>query len=464
MRVKKLLSVLQRSLMFALTFMPIVALAGRGMTGNFAIAPVWLGAQSLLAALLALLPAYVGNYTRTEVLRHEGRGDGDVPDLNRETRRETVVTGHRVPIRLPACLICLVAMVTLCLIAPMELFKRRVMLQLAFTAMMTALEFICMYSVSSSACVWTELPGVMLGYFFYVILAFYLQFSKADNDSLNTLVGACALAYVFFSGLCLNRHALGNSGSEDSRSVPAGLLRRNRRIVIGVTVTTGLISFVKPIRSGAVWVLNRILDALKWVAWLLRGKQEVQGGNIEKIEEMAGGYMNAPVSDELPEPVNDTFEKVLTIAFLIFVGLGLCWMIFDGLKRLAKKLSELMEKFAGGINEGYYDEKTDIDPEEAKEKVHRTLGERIRQLFARETPWEKLTGREKARRLVKELYKKRGLRVNGLRSLTAREALPQMAIKTETALRTASEYEKARYSSAELDGETLDGLRKEIRP
>ena len=88
------------------------------------------------------------------------------------------------------------------------------------------------------------------------------------------------------------------------------------------------------------------------------------------------------------------FADILTYAFLGLVAAGFLWMLFDRIRALINRLSEWLEKFAGSVNEGFYDEREQLmSAEEVRENMKKRLRERVKQLFTRETPWEKLDGR-----------------------------------------------------------------------
>ena len=465
---KLLINRLEKGLMFVLCFMPLVSLFARLVETDVAFAPVWLAAQSFVAAIIALLPAYVGNYTETEVVRYIGAGShGNDPVPDREAYHEVIKSGHRFPIRISVDIIFLMLDLCAMLFVPSSCFiDGKILHRAAFAVGMLVLEFMVMYSVATTYCVWTELPGIIFGFFSYFCAALFLNFSKQDNARLNLIIGICALAFIFFGGICLNRQSLNISAGSVDHKAPRGLVRRNRRIVIGFTVFTGVVSFVEPVRKAAVWCLDKIWWVLKKIAWLLRGCKDAEEGNLDAL--LAGQedaeYVAEEATELTYEATKDTFANILTVAFLVFVALGGLWLLFDRLFKLARKLSQWLEKFAAGVSEGYYDEKRNLEEEEPGKKLRAQMKDRLKKLFTRETPWDKLSGRDKARRLVKELYKKRGARVNRLFSRTAREALARMELKNDTDTRAADAYEKARYSSHDIDSDNMDKLRKEIRP
>ena len=71
---KQLVQRLERGAMFLLTLMPVYAFFMRYLTNSPLLGPAWLAAQTLMVSLLALLPAFIGNYTVSDVIYYEGGG------------------------------------------------------------------------------------------------------------------------------------------------------------------------------------------------------------------------------------------------------------------------------------------------------------------------------------------------------------------------------------------------------
>ncbi len=471
---KQLLLRFERGLMYLLVLMPAVTLVMRLMTAQAFLGPaIWAGITALIC-ILALLPPFIGNYTETEVIRYEGGlNRGNDPNPDRESRHEIIKQGHRFPLRMAAYILYLLVTLFVLLLLPKRLFQdAKPLLSWAFAGVLLILEFMCMLTISGSYCFWTELPGILMGFVSYTGIALYLHLSKADNASLSLFIGICSIAYIFMGGVCLNRQSLSVSSSagQDAkkRHAPRQVVRRNRAIVLGFAAFVTLTSFVGPIREGARWLWARFTDLLKWVAWLLRGGQEVSEGNLETILQQQGGPRVDPaqIEQELEELEGlSVWDKIFLYGFFGLVGVGLIWIIISWLVKLSKKLSELLERFAHSVNEGYYDEKENLmDASEARKRLRDALRERVKGLFTRPTPWEKLNGRERARRLVQTLYRKRSGKIGGIRSLTAREALSLMNLKSDAGQKAGEAYDRARYSPHDVDAAQMDALRKEIRP
>ena len=91
------------------------------------------------------------------------------------------------------------------------------------------------------------------------------------------------------------------------------------------------------------------------------------------------------------------------------------------------------------------------------------LRERMKQLFTRETPWEKLDGRGRARRLLRDFYKKRMRKASNLRARTAREAIFEGDAARADREAFADFYDEARYSAHEVDAARADQFKKDLK-
>jgi hypothetical protein len=463
---KRLGNMLFRAGMCLLTLAPLCAGGGSLLMYGPVRACAWFAVQTLIIALAALLPAYVGSYKVQEVTSYAASRMND-PNPDRELIRETVKSGHRFPIRLTVFILLLAAALITGFLLPGEWFQSTIK-HVMMAGGMGALAFTAMLTLPGNDCVWTQLPGVVLGFLNYTVMALVLHFGEPARDT-EYLMGACALAYVFMGGISLNRQGLSTSsgGKGEDKRPPINVVRKNRRIVIGFALAVSAASFVKPIKAAALWVWAQIKALLGWIAWLLRGGQDVvEEGNIDAL--LQRGDQTVQISPEsLGEAESDiggisTMDKIFLIAFFSIVGLGAVWIIFSGLAKLSKKLTELLERFRVQATQGYYDEKENLmEGDENRRRARDMFRDRLKNLFKRETPWEKLSAREKARRLVKNLYRRQGGKINGLKTLTARQAIEQIGPKCARQL--SEVYDVARYSELPVEEDSVNELKKELR-
>ncbi len=463
---KRLENRLLRAVMYLLCVMPVCAFLFRLLMGEgFWYGPAWLCAQTALAALLALLPAYIGDYREYEVMTVEG-GAGSDPNPDREVKRTTVREGKRFPLRMTADLAFLAINFVLALFLPGPVLAgRHFLYRLGFLAMMTLLLMLAMPGMSAAQCMWTDLPGMLLGAVGYLAAALYLHFSGSDVSRMKPLITVCAVLFLFFGGVTLNRQSIRASMSthagEENRA-PREIVRRNRRIVLSFATLVTLVSLVEPIRAAANWCLKQVGAFFRWISALLsRGGDAA--ATMPELGDMAmqAGESAAQVAETAEA---SPFADILTYVFLGLVALGFLWMVFDRIRALINRLSEWLEKFAGSVNEGFYDEREQLmSAEEVRENMKKRLRERMKQLFTRETPWEKLDGRGRARRLLRDFYKKRLRKTSNLRARTAREAIYAGDAARADRKAFADFYDAARYSAHEVDAARADQFKKDLK-
>ena len=263
--------------MYLLCVMPVCAFLLRLLMGtNLWYGAAWLCAQTALAALLALLPAYIGDYREYEVVKVEGGAGGD-PNPDREITSTTVHEGRRFPLRMPADIVFLALNFVLALFLPgPALAGRHFLYRLGYLAMMTLLLLLAVPGMSAAQCMWTDIPGMLLGAVGYLGAAGYLHFTHSDVSRVNPLITACAVLFLFFGGVTLNRQSIRASMAThagEANRAPREIVRRNRRIVLSFATLVTAVSLVEPIRAAANWCLAQVGAFFRWLSSLLsRGK------------------------------------------------------------------------------------------------------------------------------------------------------------------------------------------------
>ena len=111
------------------------------------------------------------------------------------------------------------------------------------------------------------------------------------------------------------------------------------------------------------------------------------------------------------------------------------------------------------MGEDYSDEQESLlDWGEMQRDVGAALKKRVNSLFARDKKWEAMDAREKARHIVRVLYRRAKLKPDGR---TLRETLPEL--RTDDPQAVADAYELARYADREPDAAALEKLRRDVR-
>ena len=462
---KKFSSRMYRAILFTLGIMPIAATVYRFLLDHVIFGAVWFFFQTALMALLTLFPAFLGNYREYEVVRYEGAKGSD-PNPDREAVHTLVKEGHRFPLRMTADILLLIVMFVSAFLLPGEYFIGESLIRKFFFAVFSTLMLLlAAHDLPSSVFAWEDIPGMILGILGYFCMALFLHFSKKDISDLKALISLCAVMYLFFGAVALNRQSVVismSAHSGDDRKLPKLILLKNRRIVLSFATLVTIVSLVGPIKTAILWFFSKIGDVVRWVRALFghEPSQNVPFPSATMMQPMAAE------TEQVVETVSQAADESYLIIYIFFgfIGLSLLWLIYEGIKKLSKKLSKWMEQFAHNVGEGFYDEKEELmTAEEMRDRLKGSIKSGLESLFKREKPWKELDGRERARRLMKMYYKKRAGKVNNLRAKTAREVLAESKVSDKNQKLFSEAYETARYSEHEVSAESMEELKKDLR-
>lgn len=459
---KRLSVRLHRALLFVLALMPLVTALCRLLTVSVYTGAIFLSVQTALLAMITLLPAYIGNYREYEVVRYEGSRTSD-PNPDREAVHTLVKEGHRFPLRLFADLTALLLCFITVFLLPKELFIgaaffRRILFAALFMVMLLS----AAHDLPSSVYIWEDIPGMVVGLIGYLAMAIYLHFANTPPTHLQWLIAACAVLYLFFGAVALNRQSIVLSMSAHSgedRRIPKLIALRNRRIVITFATVVTVVSLIEPIRRGVVWLLRQFVRLFG----LLKGAPSDMPHSMPFA---AGTVMEAvPQTEQAAVAAQDMGgSNIVVYVFLGVIVVCLLFLLYEMIRKLSDKLTKWLERFAHNVSEGFYDEKEELlSADEMRDRLAAGLKRGLESLFKREKPWRELTGRERARRLMKSYYKKRAGKVENLRAKTAREVLSEGVISKENKLAFSEAYEAARYSDNEVSAEKMDAIKKDLR-
>lgn len=461
---KRLTTRLHRALLFVLALMPLSQAICRMVTVSVLPGAVFLIAQTTLLALVTLLPAYVGNYREYEVVQYEGKRTSD-PNPDREAVHTLVSEGRRFPLRLAADILVTGLVLAVALLLPGDLFiGGKLARKIAFAVMQTALALIAAHDLPVQTYIWGDIPGMFLGVLSYLGMALFLHFTKADVASLQTLISVCAVLYLFFGAVALNRQSIAASMSTHSgeeRRAPGFIVLRNRRIVIAFASVVTLISLPESVRRAVLWLLSQIGRLVR----LLRGAGDTPSSSPLPPMLQSTVMQAVPEAAPVEEMAADMGgSSTLVYIFLGFICLCILWLLYEFIKKLSAKLASWMERFAHNVGEGFYDEKEELmTADELRDRMAAGLKRGLESLFKREKPWRELTGRERARRLMKTYYKKRAGKVKNLRAKTAREVLSEGVLSQENRETFSRAYDAARYSEHEVSAEKMEEIKKDLR-
>ncbi len=462
---KRLSKRLIRALLFVLALFPPVSVALGWLTTNLFVGIGIFFIEIMLLALIALLPAYVGNYREYEVVSYESTRNND-PNPDRETVRETMTEGHRIPVRLIADIAFFVVSALIVFFLPKEWFVAGSMIRKLFLiAILLVLQMIAAKDLPAQTNLWEDIPGVFVGAVGYLFLSIYLHVATKDVSALQALTSVCAVIYLFMGAVALNKQSISismSAHSGESMRVPKQIVIRNRRIVLSFATLVTVVSLIEPIRKLFVWLAAKLGALLAKIFGL-------NYSATEATPPMPLATMMEPVQTadmEMAENAAEMglFSKIFVYGFLLIVALGFVWVVFDAIKKLADKLTKWLEKLAGSVSEGFYDEKEELmSADEMRDQIKNSLLAGVKGFFRRETPWRDLSGREKARRLLSIMYKKRAGKIKNLKSKTAKEAIYLADVPENGKETFYKAYDAARYSDNEISGEDMDALKKDLR-
>lgn len=462
---KRLLKRMIRALLFVLALYPPVSIVLGWLMQNLFVGIGIFFIEIAVLALIALLPAYIGNYREYEVVSYESARNSD-PNPDRETVRETMAEGHRIPVRLIADIAVFVASALIVFFLPKEWFvDGSVVRKLFLIAIFLVLQMVAAKDLPAHANLWEDIPGIFVGAVGYLLLSIYLHVTAKDVSALQALTSVCAVVYLFMGAVALNKQSISfsmSAHSGESMRVPKQIVIRNRRIVLSFATLVTVVSLIEPVRKLFVWLAAKIGALLAKIFGLNYTATEapppmpvstimepMQAANMEMAENAAEMGL---------------FSKIFVYGFLLLVALGFVWVVFDAIKKLADKLTKWLEKMAGSVSEGFYDEKEELmSADEMRDQIKNSLLSGVKGFFKREKSWRDLSGREKARRLLSITYKKRAGKIKNLKSRTAKEAICLADLPENRKETFYKAYDAARYSDSEISGEDMDALKKDLR-
>ncbi|MBQ3168968.1 MAG: hypothetical protein IJB99_04320, partial [Clostridia bacterium] len=357
---KRLLNRLNRMMMLFLALIPVLSAIFPLLLNSIWTGSAWFFCQTACAALIALIPAYVGSYREYDVITYEGSRTND-PNPDREATHTLVKEGKRFPLRIFAALGFLAIELILLFLIPSEWFKDGTLVKrLAFLAIMLLIEIYALRDFPSIHFIWDDIPGVFIGVICYLAISIYLAFTKADVSDMKKLVSVAAVLYLFFASVTLNRQSITQSMSAhqgETRKPPKQILIKNRTIVLSFASLVTIVSVIEPVRKGVIWLLRKVRDFAGWIRSLFGG------GESETVSELPFDMM--PAQPEFVEAAEEAYEHslfsdIIVYGFLLIVAIGFLWMLWDKIRALVDKLTKWLEKFAGNIQEGFYDEKEEL--------------------------------------------------------------------------------------------------------
>ena len=460
---KRILRKLLEAVYFLLCYMPVPLLVGFALLDNDGFAPLVMTACVVpVAYLVSLLPGYVGGRKKTAVVEVRASRSGD-PDPDRNLRRDTHEDDEKsrvFPLRAVVCFALFFAIALYLFFGPVwqltEDWLKRAVVALVPAVMMPVALIFC---ASGSS---TDLRNVIAGVVLYAITG--IAALAIRSDALNVCLTAGGGAFMIASLWMINDGAM-HTGAASRTGVkpPATMRRHNRALLIGLMLICAVIAGFNWLREKTEWLLKTVSSAigraLIALASLFGGGDEAGGGVSGSTGEMdLSGLAEAQEPSKFWEIM--TYFAYVLAAIIIIV---LLYFIIRKLIRMARilfaRISAWMGRVTRAAGEDYKDEQESLlDWGDVKKDMGESLKKRWDSLFKREKKWTLMDAREKARYLVRTLYKRSHTPADGR---TLREALPDLNAPDPEALATV--YGTARYADRDPDETLLERLRKDER-
>lgn len=461
---KRIVRKLLEAVYFLLCFMPAPLLIGFALLGEDGFAPLVMTACVVpIAYVTSLLPGHVGGKKKAADAAVEVRASrsGD-PDPDRNLRRDTHEDEEKsraFPLRATVCFTLFFAIALYLFFGPVWRLTgdwlTRVILALTPAVVMPAALIFCATGRSADS------RNVIAGIVLYGVAG--IAAIAIRSRALDACLGAGGGAFMIASLWMINDGAM-HTGAASRTGVrpPAAMRRHNRALLIALMLICALIAGFNWLKEKAEWLLGVVTAAIgRAIMALMRlfGSEQAGGG-------MGGGAGDMDLSGlaEAQEP--SKFWEIMTYfayAAAAVIVLALLYFIIRKLARMAKSLAARigawMARVTRAAGEDYKDEQESLlDWGDVRKDMSEGFKRRWSALFKREKKWTLMDAREKARYLVRTLYRRGRIPVDGR---TLREALPDLNAPDPEAL--AAVYETARYADRDPDEALLERLRRDER-
>ena len=450
---------------FLLCFGPVPLIVGYAVAGEGFPLLIASAAMVPVAFILSILPGHLGGKQKkqeTFVERSSTHGDPD-PDRNlrRDTHEEEARRSVRFPLRAFACVLLMLAAGLWLFFggAPwfsgLEYLTRAIAVAIPVAMLPAALRF-C--TTASSV----DTRNAVAGAAIYAVAGIAAYFIK--SDALNRLLALCGAVFLAVTLWILNDRAM-RTGAASRTGVkpPAAMRRRNRALLVGLMLFAAAVACWSWLKDKIAWLAK---EAAIWlwriIAWII---DHLYPQGATSGDQPGGGSMDMSglAGDAKPSPFWEAMTYVayvlaaVVIVFLLFLMFQKIWR---GLRVLAKRLAAYLGRFAQSVGEDYQDEQESLlDWGEVQRDMGAAIKKRFAALFARDTDWDDMDAREKARHIVRVLYRRAKLKPD---SRTLRETLPELNAGNDPQA-LAEAYELARYADREPDEAALEKLRRDVR-
>ena len=260
------------------------------------------------------------------------------------------------------------------------------------------------------------------------------------------------LGFILFAALSMlsiNRSSM-DQAAMGRQKIPASMRRLNTLLTGGLLAVTLLISAIPVIRRWLErawdWLMVMLLRFLSWLAQLL--PQSAPAGDGASAPADMGGFGDVAAEPSLLAVILEKVAFAIAAIAAAVMAVFAARFLYRRLKKLARRLMDMMRRYAAAATEDYDDEITDTreDGERARNVPLQALRRRLSLGDDKSLP-----PAERIRRRYARLRLKHG---DWQDSRTARETLPEDAARL---------YERARYSEHPVTGEDADRFTRDTR-
>ena len=460
---KKVARKLLESLYFLLCFGPVPLIVGYAIAGEGFPLLIVSAAMVPVAFLISILPGHVGGREKPQeafVERASSHGDPD-PDRNlrRDTHEEESRRRVRFPLRAFACVAVMIGAAIWLFFGDVPWFSELDYIARGITclipvAMLPAALRFCTNASS------VDLHNAVAGAAIYAVAGIAAFVIK--SDALNQLLSLCGGVFLAVTLWIMNDRAM-HTGAASRTGVkpPATMRRRNRVLLVGLMLFAAAVACWGWLKEKTAWLAKEAAIWLwKIISWIIdrlypEGTPTGEGGG-------GGMDMGGLAGDAKPSPFWEAMTyvayvfAVVVLVFLLFLMFRKLWRV---LRELAKRLAAYLGRFAQSVGEDYHDEQESLlDWGEVQRDMGAALKKRFSSLFARDKKWDDMDARERARHVVRVLYRRARIKPDGR---TLRETLPELNAGDPRTLTEA--YELARYADRDPDAAVLEKLRRDVR-
>ncbi len=301
-----------------------------------------------------------------------------------------------------------------------------------------------------------EMPVVVLGLLCYAF-GYAICFFSTPLRGLCSPLGWLCLLFLALLFLQINRMSVKEASGGQARRMLGG----NQALTLGFL---GLLAAVVAVRPLWRWIVGGLHRAFVFILGLFYG--EAEGGGASAGGQMGNMDLSA-LGEGTPMPewlriAGDVLLYVVTIpAMLALLGL-IGFALYKLGKELYKKFLAWFQGFRADNGPAEYEEESEqlLSGRSMAEEFRKDVGKRLRRLFTRPVPWERLDPAQRVRRLYAELLRRLSPSLKGARCLTP-DALLRVSGKEETGF--ASLYNAVRYGDSPADAESAERARRALR-